>query len=85
MTYRIKCNARDGELKKCFVACRKCWKTATMATSGATVEVAVKCWRGPHFLSAVLSGITPPPPPPPLLFSLNNKKKKSILYLINKK
>jgi len=63
MKYRIKCNARDGELTKCFVACRKCGRTAKMATRSATVEVAVKCWRGPHILSAVLSRITPLPPP----------------------
>ena len=61
MTCGIKRNARDGELKKCFVACRRCGKTVTMAARGATVEVAVKCWKGPRILSAVLSRITPPP------------------------
>ena len=55
----MKCNAHDGELMKCFVAYRKCGKTATVAPMGATVEVAVKCWRGPHILSAVLSRMTP--------------------------
>ena len=58
----MKCNAHDGELMKCFVAYRKCGKTATVAPMGATVEVAVKCWRGPHILSAVLSRMTLPPP-----------------------
>jgi hypothetical protein len=62
MTYGIKRNAHDGELKKCFVACGRYRKTATVATRGAPVEVAVKCWRGPHILSAVLSRINSPHP-----------------------
>ena len=61
MKYGIKCNAHDGELKKCFVACGRYGKTATVAARGAAVEVAVKCWRGPHILSAVLSRTNPTP------------------------
>ena len=38
MTYGIKRNALDEELKKCFVACGRCGKTATMATRRATVR-----------------------------------------------
>jgi hypothetical protein len=50
MTYGIKCNAHDEELKKCFVACGRCGKTAAVATRDGTVKVAVKCWSWPHIL-----------------------------------